>query len=184
LSDCIRAQAHTVDYFQIFQRLASSESLKLHLLGDNVHTLAWTIANELARHQSQTQMPSTGMLALLAALVACEQVDVYGFGDVPHIGRYWQTRDQHTAGDDAPAKVYEFAIEEYLVRVLDAEDFAILPATFDTTLRRAASVTFRHNALLAPVCFDRYIAEAAARLDATRSRIYDVSSRVRLCHVC
>lgn len=66
-------QAATLDFYQLFQRLAST-NIKVYLLGQHLGRAAWDIANALAKHQSNSQVPSTGMYALLAAMLGCEEV--------------------------------------------------------------------------------------------------------------
>mmetsp|Transcript_10662 Transcript_10662/g.17792 ORF Transcript_10662/g.17792 Transcript_10662/m.17792 type:complete len:564 (+) Transcript_10662:22-1713(+) len=172
-------QAQVLNYFQLFERV-QSQNPNVYVLGRILGGVAWNVANHFAIQQDNAQVASTGLVAVLAALVQCKDVHVYGFGDVPGLGRYWQSVGERSQALSLEKKT-EYAIEEFFVRWManaakdDLVD-GVLSQAFEKDKHllpyiSAKRVVFHHSDDVTRVCFKKFISQSELHGDALATQI-------------
>lgn len=154
-SVAIVMQAITVEQFHAWKSLRHGDH-NVYLLGHSVGFLAWNVTNRLSKSERKLQLPTTGLIALMAAITECEEVHAIGFGDVPSLGKYYSS-----VGDKLKQatreKQIEYVIEEFWMRAASLGALLAVPDEFKKFFSHNVQVKMHTNALEPPVCWDDYI---------------------------
>jgi hypothetical protein len=160
-SAAIVMQAQTLQQYHAFKTLRHSDH-NVFVLGHELGFLAWNITNRLVKSVEKRQMPSTGLIALLAAMVNCETVHAIGFGDVPQLGKYWDS-----VGDIAKQvnrqKQVEYVLEEFWIRTATLGELYGVDAHYERlyNANKQLSLKMHTNTRQPPICWKDYVDEKA-----------------------
>jgi hypothetical protein len=158
-SAAVVMQAQTLQQYHAFKSLRHSDH-NVFVLGHELGYLAWNITNRLVKSPEKRQMPSTGLIALLAAMVNCETVHAIGFGDVPSLGKYWES-----VGDIAKQvnreKLVEYLLEEFWIRTASLGEFYGVDGAYGRLYEPKATLKMHTNTRQPLVCWKDYVDEKA-----------------------